>query len=365
MERDKSIDCLSNTLKNLKQPVLVVSTVVGRGMRNLGEALCELFPAGAVVRHLAVENLLPPAAVTEDLKRYKFISDRLRFLLYFIYKFPIFYYRKYFREKTFAGSDLTRLKKAVDEFSPKTIICVSHRPAFWVSALKTKEKMRFTLWGISGEYGKNLGWRYIFWEAMDGFLAPVNKNMLGIAFHERLKVSEIDLPARKQYYNISNTRGDANSVLLVCGFWGQGPILKITRLLLKNVPQLKIRVVCGENLALYKKTAAAFTGNVNVSVVGIAESLAPFLKECASIITKPGISTILEARAAGRKIFLLKGMPVAEDNNAGYAIKNLGAEWFNMKKFSRWHRLIKNHREVNSQSASGGISPKENNPAGF
>ena len=47
------------------------------------------------------------------------------------------------------------------------------------------------------------------------------------------------------------------------------------------------------------------------------------------MVTKPGIATLLEAHAAGRKIFLVKGIPVSEDNNARYALRHFGAEWFN------------------------------------
>ena len=63
----------------------------------------------------------------------------------------------------------------------------------------------------------------------------------------------------------------------------------------------------------------------------------PSLRECASVITKPGISTLLESHAAGRKIFLLKGMPVAEDNNARFAVEHFGAQWFDVETFKRWH----------------------------
>jgi hypothetical protein len=56
------------------------------------------------------------------------------------------------------------------------------------------------------------------------------------------------------------------------------------------------------------------------------------------VVTKPGISTILEARAARRKIFLLRGMPVAEDNNARHALRYFDAEWFTKESFQRWCR---------------------------
>jgi len=62
-------------------------------------------------------------------------------------------------------------------------------------------------------------------------------------------------------------------------------------------------------------------------------------KECASIITKPGFSTIVEAHAAKRTLFLLKGMPVAEDHNAKYAISHYDAQWYNLRVFKNWHTI--------------------------
>jgi hypothetical protein len=35
---------------------------------------------------------------------------------------------------------------------------------------------------------------------------------------------------------------------------------------------------------------------------------------------------------------MLKGMPVAEDNNARYAISNFGASWFSLKRFRDWYK---------------------------
>jgi hypothetical protein len=60
------------------------------------------------------------------------------------------------------------------------------------------------------------------------------------------------------------------------------------------------------------------------------------MRQCGSVITKPGASTLLEAHAAARQIFLLPGMPVAEDNNARYARKAFQALDFSPDVFRRW-----------------------------
>jgi hypothetical protein len=65
------------------------------------------------------------------------------------------------------------------------------------------------------------------------------------------------------------------------------------------------------------------------------------IKKCGCVITKPGMGTLLEAHAAERKIFLFKGMPVAEANNARYAVSNFGAEWFSLSSFRNWFEHMK------------------------
>ena len=193
--------------QRLQPPVLIVSTLVGRGMYTLGQALVERFSPGDRIEHLAVEDCLPSSAVSEDLRRYKLISNRLPILLNLVYRVSFFYYRKYRRESRNHGSDLCRMKERIAALNPRTVLCVSHRPAFWVSTLKRRYTMGFKLWGVLGEYGNTLGWKYIFWDQMDGFLSPVERGMLGYTFPESLEFEKIDLPARRAYYALAGRIG--------------------------------------------------------------------------------------------------------------------------------------------------------------
>lgn len=323
--------------EHFEPPILIVSTVVGRGMYAIGEAIRQRLRDKQPVHHVPVEEFVSPGVVNEDLERYKYISNNFPVLLHLVYKVPLFYYRKYLREKLFNAADLGRLSENIEALGAKTVICVSHRPAFWVSNLKRRKGFDLSLWGVLGEYGKNLGWKYLFWEQMNGFLSPVSRNALGFAPPHHVRFININLPAKQEYHDISSVEGDINSVLLVCGFWGQGPIAETVKKLSGALPDLRVHAVCGENRKAYEKMQRLFEGNARIQVYGVTPSLAPSLRECASVITKPGISTLLESHAAGRKIFLLKGMPVAEDNNARYAIEHFGAQWFDVEAFKRWY----------------------------
>jgi hypothetical protein len=323
--------------ENFEPPVLIVSTVVGRGMYTIGEAIRQRLEDRHPVYHVPIEEFVSPEVVKEDLERYKYISNNFPFLLYLVYKIPIFYYRKYLREKLFNTADLRNLHEKIKALGVKTVICVSHRPAFWVANLKRREKLDFSVWGVLGEYGKNLGWKYQFWEQFDGFLSPVESNALGFEMPRHVRFIKINLPARQEYSGIAEVKADINSVLLVCGFWGQGPIVETVEKLSDALPDLRIHAVCAENTKAYETLRHRFGNNAQIQVHAIVPSLVPLLRECASIITKPGISTLLESHAARRKIFLLKGMPVAEDNNARFAVEHFDARWFDIETFKRWH----------------------------
>jgi hypothetical protein len=316
-------------------PILIVSTKVGRGMYSLGEAIAERIPTSVHVEHVAIEGFLPSRGREEDLHRYRTISSNWPWLLNLVYRVPIFYYRKYLRERL-APANLNSLAAEIHRVQPRTVICVSHRPAFWTSALKRRLSLEFELWGVLGELGDTLGWRYLFWNSLDRFLSPVPASDLSCPIPERTLFAPITLPARRAYEELRDVPPNPRRILLVCGYWGQGPIIKITRQLLSAVPDVHVDVVCGENAEVYSLASKAFCGDDRVAVYGCLPSLLPLMRESTAVVTKPGISTLLEAHAARRKIFLLPGMPVAEDNNARYAIRWFGAEWFSAEGLGRW-----------------------------
>ncbi len=329
---------LESELKRLKQPLLLVSTIVGRGMYSIGEALLEVLGDEAQARHVAVEDFLPVSRVREDLERYKWISSRFPILLNVAYRTPFVYQRKLLREHWLRPTDLRSLRDVIISRGIRTAVCVSHRPAFWVANLKRSAGLDLEVVGLLGEFGSSLGWKYISWDAVDVFLCPVRREELRFRIPPEVRFAEIGLPVRRAYERLAASPGDPMSTVVICGYWGQGPIDRITNLLTDAHPDLRVHAVCGENKDLLQSMQKACGDRPNVVCHGLVDSLAPILKECGSVITKPGISTLLEARAAGRKIFLLRGMPVAEDNNARFAVRNFDASWFDPDCFGRWLR---------------------------
>ena len=292
------------------------------------------------MHHLPIEELLPPRAVAEDLNRYRLISSRFPLLLSLIYRVPFFYRRKYLRETRRRTTRLEILRRTIATLEPRTVIAISHRAAFWAGALKQREALTYQLWGLEAEYGPSLAWRYVFWEQMNGFLSPQPRDEHVYPFPASLDVRHVTIPVSEQFSALARHQGNKNSVLLTGGYWGLGRLFSITRQLAAAMPTMHIDVVCGENQRLYQRLVSRFGSSPNIRIFGVVDSMVPLVRRAGAVITKPGISTIAETHAARRQLFLLRGLPVAEDHNALYAVRHFGAQWFSLANLKRWQDSV-------------------------
>ena len=330
----RGAESLQAELDALPRPVLILSTAVGRGMFSIGAALVERAAGRGPVEHRPIEDFLPSAGLREVDERYRAISSRFPVLLNIAYRFPPIYQRKLLRERHLRATDLGRLEHCLAQDGYRAVLAVSHRAAFWAGLAKERARLDTTLVGLSGEFGSSLGGRYVPWSAIQGFLSPVPRAEIRFTIPATVSFKEVALPARQEYVRLAATRGARGAVLVVCGYWGQGRIDRVLAELRAARPELELHAVCGENEAMRATISAA--GDARVHAYGVVPSLAPLLARCGSVISKPGIATILEVHAARRALFLMRGMPVAEDNNLRYALAHLGAQPYSLRRFLAW-----------------------------
>ena len=321
----------------LEPPVLIISSHAGRGMYSIGEAIRTRHAGTMRMHHLPIEALLPPRAVEEDLSRYRLIASRFPWLLGLIYRMPFFYRRKYLREIHRRTTHLELLQKTIATLGARTVIAISHRAAFWAGALKQREGLTYQLWGLEAEYGPSLAWRYVFWEQMNGFLSPQPSKEVVYPFPASVDVRQVAIPVNEQFSALADHAGNKNSVLLTGGYWGLGRLFSITTQLAAAMPTMHIDVVCGENHRLHQRLVSRFGSSPNLRIFGVVDSMVPLTRRAGAVISKPGISTIAETQAARRQLFLLRGLPVAEDHNALYAVRHFGAQWFSLANLKRWY----------------------------
>ena len=320
---------------SLQRPLLILSSRAGRGNTSIGEAIHEHFSSPSDVYHQSIEEYLPPSMVAEDLRRYKLISNHFPLALAAIYTVPLFYYRKLLRERL-RTTHLGKLKDWIESHRIATIVCVSHRQAFWTTVLKRNASLKIAIYGVLTEFGPSLGWRHIFWNEMDGFISPLQASTLRLPLPPQLVFKQLPLTARSSFFSLANVDASPHQCLLVGGLWGQGRMMRTLLQLTSHFGGVHVHAVCGDNTRLKRKMKEQFALESAVTLYGLQQSLQPLLARCGCVVTKPGMATILEAHAAGRKIFLFKGMPVAESHNAQYALDHFDAEWFSVPAFSKW-----------------------------
>jgi hypothetical protein len=328
-------DAAARFYRSLKRPILILSSRAGRGNTSIAEAIHEYFGSDTDVCHRSIEDFLPDGAVGEDLVRYRFISNHFPALLSAIYTVPFFYYRKLVRERDRA-TRLPAFKRFIISRGIATVVCVSHRQAFWTAVLRRNESLDLAVYGVLTEFGTNLGWKYMFWDALDGFVSPVEGSALHIDLPSRVPLHHFPLPARSRFSALPPADPKKGHGLVMGGFWGQGRLLDTVCALVPAFPRVHFHVVCGDNRKLESRLLREFTSAGNVSVYGVVEDIAPLLAQSSCVVTKPGMGSLLEAHAARRKIFLFPGLPIAEDNNARYAIEHFGAERISVAGFRRW-----------------------------
>ena len=192
------------------------------------------------------------------------------------------------------------------------------------------------VYGVLTEFGTSLGWKYMFWDAMNGFISPVEASALHIDLPPTLPFHHLQLPVRSQFHSLPPASDRKDHCLVMGGFWGQGQMLDTVRALVAGFPSVHGHVVCGDNKKLESRLTTEFANAHNITVSGLMDGIAPLLSRCSCVVTKPGMGTLLEAHASRRKIFLFPGLPVAEDNNARYALQHFEAEWFSIAAFRRW-----------------------------
>lgn len=320
---------------SLPRPVLLLSSRAGRGNVSIAEAIHEHFTHPENVYHRSIEDFLEPGMVSEDLHRYEFISNHVPVLLAAPYKVPFFYYRKLLRERL-RRTELSALQQFLKDRAIASVVCVSHRQAFWTSVVKRNASLDVSIYGVLTEFGPSLGWKYIFWDQMAGYVSPVSHAELDGIVPNTVPFKHLPLPARSLFHSLPPAEDPKRNCLVMGGLWGQGQVERSVDLMMSRFPSVRLHVVCGSNRGLEERLRQRYPYVEKLMIHGLLDSVAPLLARCGCVITKPGMGTLLEAQAARRKIFLFRGMPVAESHNARYAIEHFGAEWLSAKSFGRW-----------------------------
>lgn len=338
------MDKIDNFLHEIKDPILIISSAIGLGHHNTALAIKERIGDNRLIYYFRIEEL-----ISNPLKIFNFsIFFQSR---KFLYKFPfiinIFHYLpivslcSYWQEIWFRNINLDLLKYKIQSLGIRTVITTSYKAAFYVSILKHRKEINPILWVCLTHYYMGRAWKFIFREEINNFFVPIKNCPL--PYVDKKKCIEVEFPVSKEYYTLTDSPKDYNSILLTGGGWGLGLRIRMVRSLIQKFPNLKLFIVCGENNKLYNKLYKEFSNSPNINIYLNIKSLLPLIRICGCIITRPGAVTISEGFIAKRKVFLLKESILETKRNADYAIYNFNMEYFSIERFTQWYYEIKHH----------------------
>jgi len=329
---------IKKEMRHINRPVMILSTRAGLGNYSVGKTLFEILGDNLQVQHYSLEDLICDSLKHTDFLRYRNICENNPWLLYFYYKIPINYCLKYLREAYFRNLDLGLLKEKINSLGVKTVIATNNRAAFCLSALKKRKEIDCSIVVFLTDYSFSPGWNYIFWSYIDRIFGPIEGKDIPLCLRSRYNC--VGIPVLNKYRELSERNGNKNNVLVSGGGWGLGRIFPLCQVLANQMPFLMLHIAVGDNEDLYKQLNVSLGKYKNVYIYRNLESLDSLMEICGVVITKPGALTISEASAAGRKIFLIKGIPGCEYENMKYAQRYLKAEIFSLSAFEDWYKEI-------------------------
>ncbi|MFH1519081.1 MAG: glycosyltransferase [Candidatus Omnitrophota bacterium] len=234
-------------------------------------------------------------------------------------------YRKIINRFTFS-----RLNKLITRYPPDCFVATQAFPCGLIADFKEKMGLKCPLVAIITDYHPHRFWIHPF---VDRYIVACQeaKNVLISEGIDAEKVKILGIPISVKFLTsypkeqISRELGfvaDLDSVLIMGGGLGIGPIKSIARKLDVLEDNFQIIVVCGRNKKLHNwflKKREKF--KKPLFVFGYTENIHKVMDFSDIIITKGGGITISEALAKGLCIIVTYSIPGQEERNVSYLSK--------------------------------------------
>jgi 1,2-diacylglycerol 3-beta-galactosyltransferase len=114
---------------------------------------------------------------------------------------------------------------------------------------------------------------------------------------------------------------DRQTILVLGGGEGFGPVYDIARTLSRSVPQAQLLIVAGRNKVLKQQLEAA-SWEIPTHVHGFVDNMPDFMAAADIVVTKAGPGTICEAFVMGLPPIISGYIPGQEDGNVAYVQQN-------------------------------------------
>lgn len=109
---------------------------------------------------------------------------------------------------------------------------------------------------------------------------------------------------------------DKDMVLITSGSMGFGHLNNVVEIMLKEIPDTYITVICGSNKKMYNMLSKI--DNPNLIVKGFVNNMSEYMKASTVVISKPGGVTTTEVAELRRPLILMMPIPGVEDYNMNF-----------------------------------------------
>jgi len=220
-----------------------------------------------------------------------------------------------------------KFKALFDKFKPDVVACTQAFPCGMVADFKNAYSSNLPLIGILTDYIPHAYWVY---DKIDYYITPSEEvaarlsrkgvdaqkiHPLGIPFDPKFTQPVL----KEQSCRKLGLNPQINTVLIMGGGQGLGPIKTVVKDLEKCRGDIQEIVVCGTNKKLYnslKKKIKKY--RKKILLYGYADNMNELMSISDIIITKPGGVTTAEALAKRLGMIIIKPIPGQEANNTGY-----------------------------------------------
>ncbi len=232
--------------------------------------------------------------------------------------------------------NINKLKKILDNFKPKLMVCTHAIPANVIAYWKRRD-------GVSGKLvcviTDHIAHSYWIHKESDLYLVPNEETKLnfikngihplkifvtGIPIEQNFS-KRIDKHTARKFFSLDTRKF---TVLIMAGSYGIGPLYEILEIFLKNLLPVQYMIITGKNKKLYRKMKGKIKNfpKDNIKIFRFIKNISIAMDASDLLITKPGGLTTSEALVKNLTMILVEPLPGQEQRNAEYLIKHKLAE---------------------------------------
>ena len=304
--------------------ILVLSCSTGGGHNACGHYIEEEFKENNIICDFVdYFDILGPKAKERSEKIYLDTTKGNGGVFKIVYKLGEAYSKTGITSPVYSFNKLmkNKIKLFIDKYNYDLVICPHMFPSMAITALKEEGK-DIKLINVATDYHA-----IPFWEETkpDYFVIPhksLQDEFINKGFNKEILL-DLGISVSSSFSRINNNLNlpsNKDIVLVASGSMGFGKMKDIVETMLKEIPNIYVVAICGNNKKLYSELQEI--DNENLLVKGYVNNINEYIAASTIVLTKPGGLTSTEVGVIRKPMIHLMPIPGVENYNAEFFKKN-------------------------------------------